>query len=247
MSATPTPLQTLNFADGEVEGRIVFDAAVVDHPKPAWFDPAFWGTAAQPVTSGGRGGAWFLQGPFGAAVLRHYLRGGQMARVSRDRFVWHGVGQVRSHRELALLAHMRHLQLPVPKPLASIHWRQGLTYRQAILIGRIEGAQTLAALLQAGVGDHSAWRRIGKMLAHFHQARFFHADLNAHNVLLDAAGQPCLIDFDKGKRMRKGDNAWREETLTRFARSVRKVSGRNTALAAECLQSVTRAYEEVMA
>ena len=65
--------------------------------------PGHWGSHARPMKSGGRGAAWFVDGPFGGAVLRHYLRGGLAARISRDRHLWRGADRMRSFAEFRLL------------------------------------------------------------------------------------------------------------------------------------------------
>ena len=58
--------------------------------------PARWGERARPVDSGGRGGAWFVDAPFGPSLLRLYLRGGWAAKLSRDQYLWHGASRTRS-------------------------------------------------------------------------------------------------------------------------------------------------------
>ena len=83
------------FREGMGYGAILFDRtrlrqAGVDTAEPEWFDPQHWGSQAHPVSSGGRGAAWFVDAPFGHAVLRHYLRGGLVARLNRDRHLWRG-------------------------------------------------------------------------------------------------------------------------------------------------------------
>lgn len=239
-------LQSLDFADDRGAGRIVFNPRLASHPKPEWFDPASWGDAAKEVASGGRGAAWFVEGPFGQAVLRHYLRGGQVARLSRDAFLWSGEAAVRSHNELELLALMRSLELPVPEPVASIHWRKGLFYRAAILVGTLKHTQTFASILLQGPRVERLWHRVGILIARFHQARIDHADLNAHNILVDAEGFCYLIDFDKSERHLKGDNEWRTENMARFARSVQKVCGDDTGLASDALEVINAAYREGM-
>jgi 3-deoxy-D-manno-octulosonic acid kinase len=50
----------------------------------------------------------------------------------------------------------------------------------------------------------------------------FHADLNAHNVLLDAADRVWLVDFDRGELRARG--AWTHANLARLERSLVKVS-----------------------
>ena len=49
-------------------GAILFDARRVQQAQAGWFDPAWWGERASAVSSGGRGGAWFVDAPFGQAV-----------------------------------------------------------------------------------------------------------------------------------------------------------------------------------
>ncbi len=68
-------------------GAILFDRSRLRQADPEWFDPNHWGSHASAVSSGGRGAAWFVDGPFGPAVLRHYLRGGLVARFGGEEFV----------------------------------------------------------------------------------------------------------------------------------------------------------------
>jgi 3-deoxy-D-manno-octulosonic acid kinase len=37
------------------------------------------------------------------------------------------------------------------------------------------------------------------MIARFHRAGVWHADLTAHNILLEVRGVPWLLDFDRGR------------------------------------------------
>ena len=73
------------FREGSGLGAILFDRKQIRQADPEWFLPTKWGERARPVDSGGRGGAWFVDAPFGPSLLRLYLRGGWAARVSRDR------------------------------------------------------------------------------------------------------------------------------------------------------------------
>jgi predicted Ser/Thr protein kinase len=61
------------------------------------------------------------------------------------------------------------------------------------------------------------------MLRRFHDAGLDHADLNAHNILLDSRGDFWLIDFDKARLRAAG--GWREGNLQRLERSLRKLQG----------------------
>jgi 3-deoxy-D-manno-octulosonic acid kinase len=209
------------FRDARGQGTIVFDPARLQQAAPALFDPAHHGQWARPVQAGGRGAAWFVSGDFGEAVLRHYRRGGLAARLSRDFYIWRGAGATRGVAEFRLLASLHAQGLPVPAPLAAAYWRRGLGYRAAILVERIPGVRALAEWLGA-TADAAPWEAVGAMLARFHAAGVHHADLNAHNILVDAEGRPWLIDFDRGRRRAPG--AWRQGNLRRLARSLAKLS-----------------------
>jgi 3-deoxy-D-manno-octulosonic acid kinase len=120
-----------------------------------------------------------------------------------------------------LLAGLRAERLPVPVPLLAGYWRRGLHYGAAILVERIPGARALAAWLDTDA-DAAPWEAVGAMLADFHRAGLDHADLNAHNILVDGDGRPWLIDFDRSRRRAAG--AWRQSNLERLARSLAKLS-----------------------
>ena len=171
------------FRDAQGEGAIVFDTeACGQTPTADWFCPSRWGAAAQPIDQGGRGAAWFVDSDCGSLVLRHYLRGGLVAKLSRDTFLWRGTDKVRSFAEFRLLQRLLALGLPVPRPFAALYRRHGLGYRAAILLQRLAGVQTFAHLV-AHQGNAAPWQAAGRLIAHFHRAGLNHADLNAYNLL----------------------------------------------------------------
>ena len=209
------------FRDARGYGAILFDRTQLRQPDPAWFDPAHWGDKAEPVAEGGRGAAWFIQTGEGDAVLRHYLRGGWMASVSRDGHLWRGINRVRSFAEFRLLRALREKKLPVPLPFAAWYRREGLNYRAAILLQRLQDVRSLAALALEG---DAPWEQAGELVARFHRGGLDHADLNAHNILFDANGRGWMIDFDRS-RLRIPATGWREANLKRLQRSLRKRRG----------------------
>ena len=212
------------FRDARGPGAIVFDPARLRQAEPAMLEPAFWGARAEPVSGqGGRGAAWFVRGDDGDAVLRHYRRGGLMARISQDAYVWMGESRVRSVAEFRLLGELHAEGLPVPAPLLAGYRRSGLLYRAAILIERIPQVRAFADWLGPQV-DQAPWEAVGATIAVFHRAGVEHADLNAHNILVDVAGKAWLIDFDRGRR-RPPEAAWRRANLARLSRSLAKLSG----------------------
>jgi len=210
------------FRDARGDGAIVFDATRLPQAGPALFDPDHWGAAAEPVANGGRGAAWFVSGESGPAVLRHYRRGGLARHLSADRYLWLGEARVRSLAEFALTARLHAAGLHVPAPLAAAYWRQGRSYRAAILVERIEGVAPFADWLSRP--ESPVWEAAGLSIAALHHAGVDHADLNAYNLLVDGLNRVWMIDFDRG-RLRGGDGAWRERNLARLSRSLRKIAG----------------------
>ena len=211
------------FREGSGLGAILFDSKQLRQADPEWFLPAKWGERARPVDSGGRGGAWFIDAPFGPSLLRLYLRGGWAAKLSRDQYLWHGANRTRSFAEFRLTRALLAKGLPVPRPIAASYVRDGLGYRASILIERLPDVRTLADRAQVA-GRDAPWEDAGRLVARFHRAGLDHADLNAHNVLFDAAGKGWMIDFDRS-RMHIPATAWRERNLQRLLRSLHKVGG----------------------
>ncbi|PZP59769.1 3-deoxy-D-manno-octulosonic acid kinase [Pseudoxanthomonas winnipegensis] len=211
------------YRDARGDGAILFDRQRLRQAQPEWLDPAHWGDRARPVDSGGRGGAWFVDAPFGQSLLRQYRRGGLAASVSSDRYLWRGANRTRSFAEFRLTRALHRLRLPVPQPFVASYLRQGATYRAAILMERLADVRSLADRYQAA-GQGAPLEETGRLIARFHRAGLDHADLNAHNVLFDAQGHGWLIDFDRGV-LRIPATRWREANLARLLRSLMKLRG----------------------
>jgi 3-deoxy-D-manno-octulosonic acid kinase len=241
MDAPPASGSRIPFRDADGEGAIVFDPARLRQAGPSLFQaPA--GDAAPK----GRGHAWFVRGDFGAAVLKHYRRGGAAARLSAASYLWLGEARVRSIAEFALLRRLRLLGLPVPAPLAASYRRRGLSYRASLLVERIEPATAFAELVNAK-GEAAPWSRVGTAIGRCHARGAHHADLNANNVLLDGAGAPWIIDWDKGQ-IEAGPGDWCAGVLDRLERSLRKeCPGVATAVVAEGMRFLRIAHDRAVA
>lgn len=198
--------------------------SAADVALEALFEPAFWAARGELMeVTAGRGAAWFIAGS-GRWVLRHYRRGGLIARVSADRYVWSGEERVRAFAEWRLLAELTRLGLPVPKPIAARYQRVGLTYRCDLITERISDARPLSAVLSLAPLAERTWREVGAAVARLHAAGADHADLNAHNILVGGGGAISIIDFDRGRLRNPG--AWARKNLSRLHRSLEKIARR---------------------
>lgn len=230
----------IEFADAVGRGAIVFDASQCTDARPEWFDAAFWGADATPVTSGGRGAAFFVDTPFGACVLRHYRRGGWAARFSAAAYLWLGERHVRSVAEFRLAREVLARDVPVPAPVAACYWRHCFSYRAALLMRRLPGTRTLAELALDGCAP---WQAAGALVARMHRAGLDHADLNADNLLFDDAHRGWVIDLDRG-RLRVPAAGWRERNLQRLLRSLLKRRGsRDVASVTAGFDQLRNAYQ----
>jgi 3-deoxy-D-manno-octulosonic acid kinase len=202
---------------------MLYDASRVDQPGAAIFAREYWRERGSVVeSSGGRGTVAFLRDDTRRWVLRHYRRGGLIARLSADGYLWLGEERVRSFREWRLLRRLADWRLPVPVPVAARYERSGLTYRADLITEELPTRLTLAQALQAAPLDAARWRAIGTCIGQFHARRVQHADLNAHNVLLGEAGAVYVLDFDRGRIRTRG--GWERSVLQRLRRSLLKVT-----------------------
>jgi len=227
---------------------MVFDANLPEAPTAEWFDPSWWQARGRmrPL-EGGRGGVAFLDTPVGACVLRHYHRGGWMAPLMGDRYVWNGRARSRGFAEFELLAALGRRGLPVPRPVAARFQRRGPYYRADLITRAIGSASTLTQAVRGGRLDAALAERVGALVARFHAAGVDHADLNAHNILL-AREQLWLIDFDRGE-IRATGTAWKLANLARLKRSLLKVGACDhdeAVLDRQIWTPLVRGYERVL-
>jgi len=219
---TPTRATPLQAQQGR--GTVWVDPRCFAQARTELFDPAWWqAQGASEALGAGRGHVHRVHDAHGRYLLRHYYRGGLMARISRDRFLAQPLAQTRAMAEFTLLGQLRDRGLAVPQPCAARHTRSGLFfYRADILVALIPDARDVADLLRrAGPLSASQWKALGRAVRQLHDAQVFHSDLNCHNLMLGThTGQAWIVDFDKC-RFRAGE-AWKADNLARLLRSLRK-------------------------
>lgn len=182
----------------------------------------------------GRGSAWAVPAPDGDGrwLVRHYRRGGFVARFVQDRYLDMGVH--RPLRELIASVKARARDVPTPEVVAATIHRVGVWYRSDIVTRFVGGTRDLDACL---FDEGDAVRRVramgaaGRLVRRAHEAGVVHNDLNLKNILIAGDGAEVdawLIDLDRAVVMR--DAAARFERnlmLRRFGRSLRKQERRH--------------------
>lgn len=202
---------------------MLYDASRVGNATPELFEPEYWQSRrAVSRALAGRGLTLFVEYGGRQWVLRHYRRGGWAAALLGDRYLWTGEARSRPMREWRLMSELRAEGLPVPAPVAARYVRAGLFYRGDLITERIVDALPLSGWLERGAVALTHWLAVGACIRRFHASGVCHADLNAHNILLDQAGDVSLIDFDRGTRREPGE--WQRANLVRLHRSLRKIS-----------------------
>lgn len=213
------PLQLLDLP----HGAALYDATRIDPAtvqKLAAGDPAWTGQPLADAT--GRQGVHLIDHPGGPLISRRNHRGGLVGRLIKKRYVWLGAERTRVFREARLIDHLRTAGLPVPPVIAAFYRREGLTYRGTLVTAYLPETKALAHHLATGELRPELWRAVGDCLTRFYHHGVFHADLNAHNILIDATDNVWVIDFDRGRLRRPGP--WIQRNLARLERSIFKIT-----------------------
>jgi 3-deoxy-D-manno-octulosonic acid kinase len=204
-------------------GAMLYDASKAGNFTASWFDAAYWAEQGAVVGEArGRGAVLLVSTDAVQLVLRHYRRGGLIARLIRDRYVWRGENATRPFAEWLLLHQLHRAGLPVPAPVAARYQQQGFLYRGDLITERLLDTRSLAQRLEVAPLATQTWQAIGRCIRRFHEFGACHADLNAHNILLSEADRVFLIDFDRGRLRKPG--LWSDGNLVRLRRSLEKLA-----------------------
>ncbi|HNP34565.1 MAG TPA: 3-deoxy-D-manno-octulosonic acid kinase [Woeseiaceae bacterium] len=205
-------------------GAILYDRSIINQISDARFLPGGWAHAERlcgELGSAGRGNTFMVGNVPRQFVLKHYLRGGLLGKLVRDRYVWAGADETRSFAEWRMLAKMAQFDLPVPRPAAARYVQHGTFYSADIITVRIPGVRPLSQLIAGTPRAPEFWANIGAAVFDFHHAGVYHADMNAYNIQIDTNGKLWMLDFDKGRLREPGP--WQQATLARLHRSLKKI------------------------
>ncbi|WFE69707.1 lipid IV(A) 3-deoxy-D-manno-octulosonic acid transferase [Thiomicrospira sp. R3] len=214
------------------------------------FNPDYWKQHNAIIGySQGRNQAWFISHNQHTLLLRHYYRGGLIAKILKDQFLKQASIHSRAFQEFKLLTWMRAQGLPVPRACGASYRATGLTYRADILVEVIPNSQDLFTHLSQQPLQPEGWQQLGAMIAHFHQAGVYHSDLNCHNILINVCApsqqntKTWLIDFDKCERRQPAN--WQAKNLARLKRSLDKELAKNPRFhfASQNWQTLKQSYQ----
>ncbi|MBX6364042.1 MAG: hypothetical protein IRZ00_09260 [Gemmatimonadetes bacterium] len=180
----------------------------------------------------GRGTAYAVPAPGGGWVVRHYRRGGAMARWLGDRYA--RLGESRPLAELRASVAARERGVPTPEVVGLVVYPAGRFYRADIATREVPGARDLAAALwaepPAGAEERlAACGAAGRLLRLLGERGVVHRDLNVKNILLE--GEPArpgawVLDLDGCRIVRRASWRQRRAMRSRLRRSVRKWEAR---------------------
>ncbi len=171
--------------------------------REALFDPDFWAARGElNAVAGGRGSAWFVGSAAHHWVLRHYRRGGFMARFRKTATVWTGEA---SRARLRRVAPAR--ASCAARPARAEAGRGLLSARRPgpiscdLITQRIADAQPLSAALTVGCASQKpVWRAVGAAIARLHRARRRSRGSERPQYFARCrAATVSVIDFDRGR------------------------------------------------
>jgi 3-deoxy-D-manno-octulosonic acid kinase len=201
----------------------------------------------------GRGAAWAVETPDGAWVVRHYRRGGAVARLLGDRYL--RAGEPRPLRELRASTAARARGVATPEVVAAVVYAAGPFYRGDLATRYVPDSADLAEATLGparadAAGRMAAWRAAGALLRTAFNAGVEHADLNLRNILVrrgaDGETSALLLDLDRAS-VHPGPvgDGGRAAMLVRLHRSRQKLEAAlGTSTSRDELAAFTAALEE---
>jgi serine/threonine protein kinase len=160
-------------------------------------------------------------------VLRQYSHGGLLRAITGN---FYFVG-ARSFRELALTEEIRSCGIPTISSIGAIHHRILFPFYQAYFLSleiprAIDLTQYFQEMGARPTGENLSLKRktirsAGLLIRQFHQAGFFHGDLQLKNILIEG-DQLLLIDFDRSYRKSNLSIQEKMRNLLRLNRSAEK-------------------------
>ena len=174
------------------------------------------------------------------AVVRHYVHGGLLRKVTGDRFA----SSERFFREVRVSEHLRANGVDTPEVLGLLVQAGKLGFcRGALATKMVPDGRDLLEFLRSREGEELAanpeskralLRAAAVSVRKMHDAGVSHADLHIKNMLLAPDGRIYILDLDRAKLHKSVSPSRRFANLIRLGRSVEKtkmdslISGRDS-------------------
>lgn len=133
----------------------------------------------------------------GPVVIKAYFRGGLLRHINKRTYL--GLGRARSRAEFEMLQRVRQIGVNAPEPVAYV--LQGrLLYRAWLVTKQIPDAMPLSELCFTDPATaQSVLPAVVEQIRILAFHGIHHVDLHPGNLLVDARGRACFIDFDRAR------------------------------------------------
>jgi 3-deoxy-D-manno-octulosonic acid kinase len=188
-------------------------------------------------TMAGRGAVYSVPAPVPGPdqrarwAVRHYYRGGFVARWLHDRYL--AVGEPRPFLEALASDTARARGIPTPAVVAGAVYPSGAFYRADVVTELVPEAADLADVLfgdnRLALPAEDALTAAGRLVRMLERAGVLHPDLNAKNIVLHTHPEgptDHLVDLDRCCARSAGVPAPAFPMRRRLERSLRKFEGR---------------------
>jgi len=156
----------------------------------------------------------------GPVVIKHYRRGGILARFIEKTYLT--CGKKRSQIEFEQMYKVRKLGVSTPEPIAYA-CKGRFFYQTWLITAKIEHHLSMAELSRiAPDRTVTALKMLGSQLSILIDNGVMHADFHPGNVLVDDREQVFLVDFDKSTTSKADKLTLKKRYLRRWNRSVSK-------------------------
>jgi len=173
----------------------------------------------------GRGKALEIEYENRSYFIKHYIRGGLVAKISYDRYILGSLASTRALKEYNLLNIMNEKGLPVPKAAALQIIMSRFTYKADLITHKIENEGTLYEFIKNKKMNNKLWNELGITLEKFFQESVYHSDLNSKNIIIDKNHNFFLLDFDNSYFYY--EKKLFHKSILRLERSLKKIDNYN--------------------
>lgn len=203
------------------------------HPAcvPDLSDALLDGRGATPATLNGRATLLRCPIPFGSALIRPYRRGGAVAKILGDRFVFRN----RPQWEFMLHCHLWKAGVPTVMPLGVMWEKSGIFVRGAYATLELQTKDLLEYLRTNPAPDPAYLAECGRTIRAMHRAGILHGDLQVKNMLV-TSHTGLVLDFANAQPYGK---LFPGRDLKRLKRSFVKLG-----LPMDAYDQILRAYNE---